>query len=267
MHLKTEMAINKLKKFSQENDCEFLEFIKMKRYNKVKFRCGCGKEHSRSISDFYKYPKCVQCANKNRFNNTVNNLPDSLDGLLPLYVREVFYNNGAKLLDESNRPLNDPFEFYCKCGRVGKKRWVLFKKKPCCAKCGKKDGGFQVKERHYKWIEDRRRKEFQDKFREDCVSTMRRIVKNWDSDYIIESVGYSGKDLKEHFLNHPDYTEDFTVDHIFPISAFMEHNIFDFKLVNSLKNIRPLSRSDNCKKYNKYSKTDFYRWLGENFVD
>lgn len=168
-HLKRKLAIDKAKRFAKENGCEFIDLIKIKRYNKVKFRCGCGKEHSRATDDFYKYPKCVECANKNRFNNTVKSLPDSSDGLLPLYVREVFYNNGTKLVDERNRP-----------------------------------------------------------------------------------------------LNHPDYVEDFTVDHIFPISAFMEHNIFDFKLVNSLKNLRPLSHSENCKKHNRYCKREFYKWLSEN---
>lgn len=256
-HLKRKLAIDKAKRFAKENGCEFIDLIKIKTYNKVRFRCGCGIEHSRAVNNFYKYPKCTNCTRKLKEDK-------SLEGLLPLDIREFFKNNGTPLVDESNRPLMKPLEFYCKCGKIGSKQWFIFRKRPYCKDCGNKRGGFRPGDKHYFWVEDRERKAFQDKFRNDCVTTLNNMLYKLAKDRYLEYIGYSTTDLRNYFFNHPDYTDGCTIDHIFPISAFIEHNIFDFKLVNKLNNLRPLSGLENFKKYNKYSKKEFYKWLSEN---
>ena len=48
---------------------------------------------------------------------------------------------------------------------------------------------------------------------------------------------------------------------IMRIHAFLEHEITDVKLINSLDNLQPLLAKENSKKNNKYDKDLFLVWL------
>ena len=78
-------------------------------------------------------------------------------------------------------------------------------------------------------------------------------------------LGYSPQDLKTHIKNHSNWekvkNENWQIDHIFPLTAFVEYGIKDIKLANSLENLQPLSKKDNIKKTNKYDKKSFENWL------
>ncbi len=80
-----------------------------------------------------------------------------------------------------------------------------------------------------------------------------------------ELLGYDYKILQKHISSYPDWEklkcEKWHIDHIYPIKAFVEHGISDLKLINSLDNLRPMERSENCRKSSKYSKEEFYEWL------
>jgi hypothetical protein len=51
------------------------------------------------------------------------------------------------------------------------------------------------------------------------------------------------------------------IDHIFPLTAFVDYELFDMKLANSLDNLRPLTGRDNFSKSSRYNKRDFEKWL------
>ena len=52
-----------------------------------------------------------------------------------------------------------------------------------------------------------------------------------------------------------------SIDHIFPIKAFVEHGITDMSIINSLDNLQPLLLSENISKSDKYCEKDFFTWL------
>jgi len=54
---------------------------------------------------------------------------------------------------------------------------------------------------------------------------------------------------------------DWHLDHIFPINAFVEHDITDISVINALDNLRPVSQKENNSKHAKYDKKKFRKWL------
>ena len=78
--------------------------------------------------------------------------------------------------------------------------------------------------------------------------------------------GYSGIEFCNHMINcNLDWknTKSYHIDHIFPIKAFIENNIFDLKIIFSLDNLQVLSKEDNLKKKDKYNKLQFYEKYSE----
>ncbi|HCX21883.1 MAG TPA: hypothetical protein DHN29_08205, partial [Cytophagales bacterium] len=77
--------------------------------------------------------------------------------------------------------------------------------------------------------------------------------------------GYTKKALINHIVTHPNWkmvkNKVWQIDHIFPISAFLEYGIEDVKVINALENLQPLTKWENGSKCNKYSKADFEEWL------
>ena len=63
-----------------------------------------------------------------------------------------------------------------------------------------------------------------------------------------------------------DFTDlkglDWHIDHVFPITAFLEHGITDLAVINCLENLRPMLASANMSKHAKYDVVDFRFWLG-----
>lgn len=88
---------------------------------------------------------------------------------------------------------------------------------------------------------------------------------NRKTDYSVKLLGYTPKELKDHLKNHPDWDrikdKRWSIDHIFPIKAFIEYKIEDVKVINSLDNLQPMLLIDNMKKSDKYNKEEFAKWL------
>jgi hypothetical protein len=78
-------------------------------------------------------------------------------------------------------------------------------------------------------------------------------------------LGYDYKQLQKHIESHPNWdnvkNNIWHVDHIFPIKAFLDHSIYDFKIINALDNLQPLSQHANNVKGAKYSTVEFVNWL------
>lgn len=80
-----------------------------------------------------------------------------------------------------------------------------------------------------------------------------------------ELLGYDYRQLQEHITTHPNYDNvkdgNWHIDHIFPIKAFIDYDIFDLKLINCLENLRPITAKENCSKNDRYDCADFEKWL------
>jgi hypothetical protein len=78
-------------------------------------------------------------------------------------------------------------------------------------------------------------------------------------------LGYGVEELKRHIESHPNWkfvqNKNWSIDHIFPIKAFVDFGITDIRLINSLDNLSPVILNENMKKGAKYNKEDFTEWL------
>lgn len=89
-----------------------------------------------------------------------------------------------------------------------------------------------------------------------CRRSLKRIIDNWQGKrYKYESVlGYTVDDLKSHLSKFDAYTKNHHIDHIIPISVlseFIKDPIILARFANDLRNLIPLTKKDNHKKYNK----------------
>lgn len=78
-------------------------------------------------------------------------------------------------------------------------------------------------------------------------------------------LGYSGVDLLKHLETFPNFNsirkQDWHLDHIFPIIAFVNKGITDIKIINCLENLQPLLSDENTTKGDKYDEAIFDVWL------
>jgi hypothetical protein len=110
----------------------------------------------------------------------------------------------------------------------------------------------------------------QDLFKQRCYKMLRRFLTLTGENKTYrtsEMLGYDHIQLQEHIMNHPNYeivkNKRWHIDHIFPLKAFLDHNIFDVKLVNCLENLQPITMSENSKKSSNYDPIKFKKWLSE----
>ena len=73
-----------------------------------------------------------------------------------------------------------------------------------------------------------------------------------------ELLGYSHQQLKDHLKCD---CENWSVDHVFPIKAFLDYGIDDVSLINALDNLKAIELKDNLKKNAKYDKQQFEQYL------
>lgn len=82
---------------------------------------------------------------------------------------------------------------------------------------------------------------------------------------VLEPLNYSIKEfvdkMKRDLVGQKMDFQTMNIDHIFPISAFVRHGIFDLSIINHLENLKPISKFENLSKHSKYNKNEFYDWL------
>lgn len=244
-----------VKQVFAEQGCELLEKVYKNARTKMKYRCSCGNISSIVFDSFRvgnRCRKCGQqrCADKQRLTQEE--------------VAKIFEAGGCKLLSEYNAAL-EPVKYECSCGRQSKILINNFKLGNRCKVCGiKRRSG----ENHYEWRKDREQKYREDLFRQRCYKLVRMVlnvtgrVKNKRT---AELLGYDYKQLQAHITKHPNYEKvkdgKWHIDHIFPIKAFIDHNIIDLALINCLENLRPISQFENNSKNAKYDVVEFREWL------
>lgn len=78
-------------------------------------------------------------------------------------------------------------------------------------------------------------------------------------------VKFSTQDLIKRLESFPNWhvlkNQNWELDHIFPVKAFIEHGIHNPELINSLDNLQPLAREENLTKADRYDEEEFTNWL------
>lgn len=178
-----------------------------------------------------------------------------------------FEEEGCVLLSKEIKNNKTPLSYICSCGNKSWIRWYDFRMGKRCKKCGiKKRSG----ENSPRWNPDRNavllNKKLADAAHTALKTTMKCLnLKKNGKTYAI--LGYGVDELKAHIEKHIDWEfvkdRDWSLDHIFPIKAFVDFRVVDIRLINSLDNLRPVELKENMKKSAKYSKEEFAEWLKE----
>jgi hypothetical protein len=243
---------NDLIKYFENQGCKLLS--QYSGYNDpLKYLCNCGEEGNTTWWSFQKGTRCGRCLGKRKKQYSIDE------------VKKIFLNQNCELLQEHYEGVGVPLKYKCSCGNKSKITLGNFKKGSRCKQCGFKKA---IGEGNHRWIKDRKIKKENDLFRLKCLSILHRCLKCFNKikdDRTYKMLGYTNQQLKEHIQAHPNWEklkkENWHIDHIFPIKAFFEHNIFDLKIINHLDNLRPLSQKENSKKSAKYNKQQFVSWL------
>ena len=222
---------------------------------KMNYRCKCGNISAITWNNFSKGVRCGNCAKYGMCKKR------SLQE-----VKKMFQDRGCEFLDDEFKGIHYKHNYRCKCGREAEITFAGFHhQNQLCHECGlNKNKG----ENHHMWIEDREEKKLKDKFRKKCYKALRSTLNATGRNKVgrtSDMLGYGPKELQKHIKQHPNWDNvkdgDWHLDHIFPVEAFVEHNIKDIKLINCLENLQPLSQRENNKKSYKYDKKSFLKWI------
>jgi len=241
-------------KYFKEQGCELLEDYKQC-LKPMKYRCKCGRLSVINWNNFTKGKRCGYCGSAGRRKKYA--LAE---------VKKIFDDRGCKLLETNYQDNKHSMRYLCKCGRESKISLAGFiHQDQYCYFCGlEKNKG----KNHHCWKEDREKFELDRLFRKKCYAALRNTLKATGKEKIGKTnnmLGYGPKELQHYIINHPNWQnvkdKKWHLDHIFPMNAFLEHGIYDVKLINSLDNLQPLDSKENISKSANYDKETFYAWV------
>ena len=244
-----------------EAGCKLLD-VYVNNFTPMKYICSCGKESTICWISFRKGSRCVDCKG-NKLRNSKQ--------LSYEYVKKYFSDNQCQLLETNYINANTSMSYICSCGSESKIQFKHFKNGSRCYKCGLNKQKRFGSENHY-WISDRDYVEQREIFSRKCLTLLNGVLKRINlkkSNHTHNLLGYTKSEFQNHIVNHPDYNEaisnnDLTIDHIFPVKAFVEHGLCleeHLKVVNCLENLRPLDRKINSSKGKKYDPEKFIEFL------
>lgn len=222
----------------------------------MKAKCPCGDEIMIRLSAVKEGRRCQKCKAAKRSKE----LKMTDDGL-KVFCEE----HGHQFVKSWIENRKTRIEYVCKCGTTAQAYWSNFRRYPNCKKCGaKKISG----ENCYMYDPDREAVAMRKKFRKRCDQYIRRFMKatgQRKTRSTHELLGYTPQELQAHILGHPDMKlcegQEWHVDHVWPIKAFLDHGVFDLKAINALNNLRPCLGPENLSKADKYNEKEFVTWL------
>ena len=228
-----------------ERGCELLEDHYINSHTKMRYRCHCGNISYITFSGFRYARGCMQCNGNPKY---------TLEE-----VTKIFADGGCELLSDY-KGNKSPLHYICSCGRESEISLVKFMMGRRCRDCG-----LRVGPKHGNWNPDREMIALNKKVKRRYYGFIYTLLKGKKNATSSEILGYTISELKDHLVNHPNWEsvkdDKWSVDHIFPVKAFVEHNILDPKIVNCLDNLQPLSQSENSAKGDTYDREEFKKWL------
>lgn len=240
--------------YFKKNDCELMdEYLGVQQ--PMDYRCKCGRYAVTTWNNFTKGKRCGYC---------------HLTGRKKKYhideIKKIFSDRGCELLEHEYIDNKTPMRYRCKCGQEAIISFVgFYHQNQFCYECGlEKNRG----PKHHRWYPDREKKRLKDLFRKKCYKALGSTLQATGKikvGHTSDMLGYGPNELQQHITKHANWDNvkngNWHIDHIFPVEAFIEHNITDIKLINCLENLRPLSQKDNNIKHAKYNKEEFKKWL------
>ena len=220
----------------------------------MRYICKCGKEGRTSWNNFTKGKRCGYCHESGRKKKY------TLDELKAFY-RE----HGCELLESEYLSNKQKLRFICRCGKEHIKQLNEFKKQPRCWDCYMES---RSGENHHAWVEDREEHRLKRLFKKKCykaLSSTLKAVGNKKVGRTTDMLGYTPDELRQHIEKHPNWKrvkdKKWSLDHIFPIEAFVDYGITDVRIINSLSNLQPILLTENSSKRDKYDVALFEAWL------
>ncbi len=263
------MDLEIIKTFKSQN-CVLLDTPK--RGGKMQYVCSCGNTSAIRWFNFKKGERCRKCmVSKNRENNAKRLR-------VMQTIHQEFEKEGCKLLEKNYFNQSTPMQYICSCGNKSAITWKIFKKGHRCHKCAKikiANRFIPSGEAHSNWNPDRKEVLLNKKIRSKIKHALRNTLREIKKLKVIktfETVGYTKHELTQHIINHVNWktlkdTDDWEIDHYFPIKAFVNYNVYDEKAINALSNLRPLSKIENRIKNCTYDKREFEKYLVENKIE
>jgi hypothetical protein len=223
---------------------------------KMDYICSCGNKGSTSWNNFSRGKRCGKCQKWGLAHKK------SLEE-----IKDFFISIGCEFLDTEYFGIHIHYTFRCKCGAVekGLMSEFLHGTKKGCYDCYLKS---RSGENHHSWNPDREKLKQDKLFRKKMYKALRSTLLNFGKEKVgrtSDMLGYGPQSLKEHIENHPnwDFVKDkkWHLDHIFPMQAFLDFDIYRPELINSLDNLQPLEGKANISKHAKYDPEAFKKWL------
>lgn len=246
-------SIKDVKNLFAKYGCTVLDTSYKNRSTPIQFLCSCGKIDKKrwSSARISKIIRCKKCAGNQRYTQ--------------LEVEAIFSSHGCKLIS-CYKDCCEKLDYICACGKPSKcnlNAFLIGYRR--CKECFIKN---ITGEKNHRWNLDREQVKSRNKISRRCSTILRNCLKRLGKtkdDRTHNLLGYTRKQLYSHLILFNDWdkikTQKWHIDHIFPVRAFMEHNIVDLKVINALDNLQPLLEGDNMSKGSKYDKSKFYQYL------
>ena len=248
--------------YYESRGCYLIEKKYINNSIKMQYICQCGHIRAMAFAQFKKGmgDLCKSCTNEKR---TMNQALD-YD-----YVKKYFKCQGCILLEQEYVNCDTKMTYRCHCGTEDKITFSKFKIGRRCKECKRRDrSAANSGENNPAWNPDREYTNNAKRLRKLCYSLLHRVLNYTGNKKMArtkEYLGYTPQDLRNHIELHDNWlqveSDNWHLDHIFPISAFVEHGITDPKIINALDNLQPLLAKDNLSKNDTYNKSDFYFYL------
>lgn len=253
---------NKLKRTTEEvaeyfknHNCQLLDEYRGTQI-KMKYICSCGNMGNTSWNNFSKGKRCGKCVKWGLAHKK------SLDE-----VKSFFNSLGCEFLSTKYNGIHDHYTFRCKCGKIEEGIMSAFlhgKKKGCYACYLQSRSG----KNNHSWKPDREKHRNDVLFRKKMYKALRSTLNAFNQSKVgktSDMLGYGPKDLQQHIFNHSSWEKvkaiNWHLDHIFPIQAFLDYNIYRPELINALDNLQPLEGKENISKHGRYDKKLFENYL------
>jgi len=237
----------------EQNGLKLLEKDYVNNNTPLECICVCGNKVKLRLSHVKKGEKCQKYCMPKILSDKFKTKDEE--------IKKVCDENGCKLIKSWIHKKRTRIKYICKCGNDWEAYLCNFRRCPNCKKCGNaKVSG----ENCYMYDPDRDAVKLRKRFRKMCGQYIKRFMDatgQCKTRHTHELLGYTPQQLQAHILNHPDYealkNEEWHVDHITPIQAFLDHDILDLKIINALDNLRPMKGFENLSKADEYSKEEF----------
>lgn len=246
-----------VKQLFQERGCTLLSESYSNNKTKLQYRCKCGNVAHKTLDRFlHSKGECSNCVS-----------PKQRDTISISEVKKQFASHGCKLLETEYVSFDTPMKFICKCGNIAHKKLKHINPQLGirCKQCSIHHG-----ESHPMWNPDREAIRLRKIVHDRCRAAVRNCIRRSGQIKCKPThkyVRFTDAQLIERLKSFPSWEtlrdSDWALDHIFPVKAFLDHQICDPEIINCLDNLQPLSREENLRKADSYNETAFLTWLNK----